>query len=46
MLLELDCLTTDVVPFEITRNVFYSPSGISQSNQAGPGGAVGFEGGY
>ena len=37
---------TDVVPFEITRNVFYSPSGISQSNQAGPGGAVGFEGGY
>ena len=37
---------TDVVPFEITRNVFYSPSGINPRNQAGPGGAEGFRGAY
>jgi hypothetical protein len=37
---------TDVVPFEITRNVFYSPSGIHPSNRKGPGGAEGFSGAY
>jgi len=37
---------TDVVPFEITRNVFYSPSGINPRNDTGPGGAEGFRGGY
>ena len=37
---------TDVVPFEITRNVFYSPDGIHPSNRKGPGGAEGFNGAY
>ena len=37
---------TDVVPFEITRNVFYSPDGIHPSNRKGPGGAEGFSGAY
>lgn len=37
---------TDVVPFEITRNVFYSPDGIHPSNRKGPGGAEGFTGVY
>jgi hypothetical protein len=37
---------TDIVPFEITRNVFYSPTGIDPSKKIGPGGAIGFRGGY
>ena len=37
---------TDVVPFEITRNVFYSPDGIHPRNRKGPGGAEGFAGVY
>jgi hypothetical protein len=37
---------TDVVPFEITRNVFYSPSGINPRNLGGPGGAGEFSDGY
>ena len=30
---------TDLISFEITRDVFYSPSGIALVNDGGPGGA-------